>query len=310
VQRLMAVYPHRFGFLAGWLAARSLGVPFVAYMHDLFAETSISGSRVKRAFWSWVDRSALEAAELVVVPTREFAEHYRRRQVKPCWVLPHCCPEDVVPCEAPRGAPLKLLYAGSVYQAHEDAVAALLEAIDSSPGVEITFLSNRNAVVADDRVQWVSRCDALKAMSGAQVLVVALGQRTPYPQEVHGCFPSKIVDYLAMGRPILAVVPSGCFVERLVSQARCGVVVTSQSRAAIVQALETLHDVDRRRQMGVASRRLSERLSSDHWMGLLSDCLAYGPPAESASPLFAAQVSEVPTESLEVSDVIAAPARS
>ena len=93
LRRLVAVYPHRFSLLAGYLISRMLGVPLVLYMHDLFIESYCTGSWIKRRFWSAVDRRALESALLVCVPTREFVELYQGRNVRRLWVLPHCAPD-------------------------------------------------------------------------------------------------------------------------------------------------------------------------------------------------------------------------
>ena len=283
IRRVLAVYPHRYGLLAGWLAARVLGVPFAAWMHDLFAETSITSSYIKRTFWSRIDRAALGSAQLVIVPTLQFAEHYARRGVRRTWVLPHCRPAGVPESEAPlANGRLRLLYAGSVYQAHEDAVVALAKAVEGLPDVKLSFLTHRNRALPDDQVRWGTRAQAFEWMRKSDVLVVALGFDTPYPLEIHGCFPSKLADYLAVGRPILAVVPPDCFVDQLVRESGCGVVATSLAPQIIVQAIDALRDPQARRRMAQAARGLSAQFDPHRLAQLLCQRLAQGASVDAA----------------------------
>ncbi|MEZ6084657.1 MAG: glycosyltransferase [Phycisphaerae bacterium] len=285
IDRVLAVYPHRYSLLVGWLIARSVNKPFVAYMHDLFAETLIARNKPKRAFWQWVDRCVMKFASLVIVPTREFAEHYQRRGVRQTWVLPHCIesPESAMPLPCVDDV-LRLTYAGSIYQAHEDSIARLIEGVSSMDGVSLTFLSQPHPMLAGQDVCWLDRSEAMQRLADSHVLVVAAGHETPYPEEVQGCFPSKIVDYLAMGRPILAAVPPGSFVERFVAETGCGISVSSRNPEDIRKALEELRDIKRLAACATAAQSEARKLDAAYWMDELTKRLtALGAPA-STSP--------------------------
>jgi len=287
-QRVLAVHPHRWSLLAGWWISRRLGIPLAAYMHDLCAETLITRNPLKRSFWTSVDERALRSAFLILTPTREFAVHYRGRNLLETWVLPHCRPAaDAAPQdEAPRHGPLRLLYAGNIYQAHADAVRALLDALRQAPAAGIEFLSRPHPVLANHPVRWVDRETAQAAMRCADVLVVALSGNSPYPREIQGCFPSKLVDYLSAGKPILAIVPPNCFVERFVVTTGCGIVVTSQHPAEIARAIERLRDPASRKVMGRAARHVAGQLDAERWMEQLCRRLALGAPIDPSTPAF------------------------
>jgi hypothetical protein len=290
-QSIMGVYPHRYSLLTGWLVARALNLPFVAYMHDLCAETLITRSRLKRLFWTAVDRHALRSAFMVMAPTREFALHYRSRGVLDSWVLPHVNPVGAPASRTASKAPddaLHLLYAGSVYQAHEAAVRALLQAEDLLERVHIEYMCPPNAVVPAERARWVDREAARSAIQAADVLVVALSARTPYPREIQGCFPSKLVDYLAAGKPILAIVPEGCFVDRLVRTTGCGVAVNSESPADVARMVDRLRDRSTRAEMAAAAGRLSAELAAPRWIEQMCRRLALGAPVDPSTPPFPA----------------------
>ncbi|RJP36312.1 MAG: glycosyltransferase [Phycisphaerales bacterium] len=313
-ERVLAVYPTRYGVLAGWLISKAVGAPLVLYMHDLFAEGLLTGSRIKRRFWTGVDRRIVAGASLVITPTDELAEHYRRRGVGRTWVLPHCVPDDVcdwtsgggddrpfgqraVDADAADAAEsavpaehddvLRLVYAGKVYDAHADAAAALAAVGRDAPDVELTFLSNPHPVLAGCDVRWVGRRAALEEMRRADVCVAALAFDSPWPAEVRGCFPSKLTEYLALGKPILAVAPPGCFVDRFLRTHRCGEVVNSLDPAAIRAAIETLRDGGRRAELSTAARAAARTLRAPTWMaGLLEELSRPIPPATAVSRSF------------------------
>jgi len=271
-ERVVAVYPHRFSLLAGWWIARRTGVPLVAYMHDLFAEAYLTGSLMKRTFWRWLDQRALTDAALVVVPTEDFAAHYRTRGIDRTLVLPHCTPAGTshglqsararargsLP-PAPDGT-LKLVYAGNLYDAHEDSATAFLTASDSLNNVEVTLLTPPHPMLRGRPAQWAGREQTRTAVRQADVCLLFLGHQTPYPQEVHGCFPSKMVDYLAAGRPILAIVPPGCFVDRFVRASGAGIVVNTLAPHDIREAINALRDAGLRERLADAARRTAHGL--------------------------------------------------
>jgi glycosyltransferase involved in cell wall biosynthesis len=285
VERILAVYPHGYGLLAGALLARLFGVPLFAYMHDLCYETLISQNRWRRMFWRLADEWVLSRAWCVIVPTAELAEHYRRRGLLRTWVLPHCVPADVESTPSPEPSDkLRLVYAGAVYEAHADAVAALHGAIETHEDVEVTWLTRTTSLVPGLKGQWVARRQAMARIVEADAAIVALGWDTPYPEEIAGCFPSKIVDYLAVGRPILAIVPRGCFVDRLIRESGCGVVVNSRREADIHAALDQLRDPVVRDECAARARALAQQLQPDQWRKSLIWQVLAGPTIPASAP--------------------------
>jgi glycosyltransferase involved in cell wall biosynthesis len=266
-------------------------------MHDLCSEALITKVRAKKALWRIIDRKALRDAWMVIVPTEEFAEHYRSRGIDGLWVLPHCLPTGLEP-SAPRrdGGALRFIYSGNVYEPHEDAIAAIIKATRDLSDVEVVFQSNPHPLLRDQSARWMSRREAMSNLHEADVFLVALGSQTPYPQEIHCCFPSKITDYLAVGRPILAVVPPGCFVDRFIRETGCGLVVNTLDAGAIREAIERLRDCEPRKKMTEAARQVAGQIEPDYWFAKLRQCLVFGPPYDSSSPPFPAASLAPPKE--------------
>ncbi len=278
--RLMVVYPHRFGLLAGWRLSKRLRLPLVLYMHDLLAEGIAFRNPFRRAFWRWVDGRVLEDAWMIVVPTEEFADHYRRRGLSQVWALPHCVPEDVHPTPPPAcGDTLKLLYSGLVYEPHIDAVRAFVSATRDMDCVDVSYHSNPDGcdgLMRDVGARWLSHDASVSALHDADVLVLLLGRNSPCPVEVQGCFPSKLMEYLAVGRPVLAIVPRGSFVDRFIREHGCGISVTEHDPASIRVAIERLRDRATRLSMSEAARETALKHRSADWMPSLSRRLRDG----------------------------------
>lgn len=274
-QKILGVYPHRYSVLAALFAARITGAPLVLWMHDLLSETLITNSRLKRAFWRWVESAAIGHAELIITPTPQFAMHYRKRGARATWILPHCRNPRIKPAARPAPSDrLRLQYSGSAYQAHIDAIQLLVGAVDARPDVTLDLYTNQITGIDRNRTQWLSRTEAIARLRDADVLVVALAKDSPYPAEVYGCFPSKLVDYFAAAKAILAIVPPNSFVDRLIRTTGCGIVVTHYDKTDVNAALDRLKDPATRELMGQRSLDLAFQLESSRWMNALCKRLA------------------------------------
>lgn len=182
---------------------------------------------------------------------------------------------------------LRLIYAGAVYEAHFDAMRALYEAVDGSPGVTLRVYSNNPEVPPLFRHEAVPRAVLFKALLRADVCVAALGWDTPYPEEVAGCFPSKIVEYVALGKPLLCVVPAGCFVDRLVKKEGIGVCVNAPVRERFRAAFAYLADPANRRACRRAALGLADRLDAARWFPQLLSWLGEAETGGQPRPLAA-----------------------
>jgi hypothetical protein len=169
-----------------------------------------------------------------------------------------------------------LLYSGLIYEPHASAALAFIEATRSLSAVNVTWHCNPEGLdgrMRDAGAQWVSRDDASAAMRETDAFVVLLGRDSPCPLETHGCFPSKIVDYLAVGRPILAIVPPDSFVDRFTRESGCGISVTDHTATSIRNAIDALRHPDTRQRMTDAARKTANRLRAEVWITQLGKAL-------------------------------------
>lgn len=86
-------------------------------------------------------------------------------------------------------------------------------------------------------------------------------------------FPSKIVTYLAAGRPVVAAVNPKCEVAQILHEAGAGAVVAAEDPAALLDALCVLRRSDLRKAGENARKYASERWSSARVLGELERSL-------------------------------------
>ena len=85
----------------------------------------------------------------------------------------------------------------------------------------------------------------LATLLNQHILTVALNwpDESSLPEdELATAFPTKVIEYLAAGRPILVHCPENYFLARFFREHECGIVVSTRDVAAIVKAVKTLLD--------------------------------------------------------------------
>jgi glycosyltransferase involved in cell wall biosynthesis len=84
----------------------------------------------------------------------------------------------------------------------------------------------------------VPREQLLRELRQADVLMLPHGFDGGFaPVEYETIFPTKTIEYLISGRPILAHSPPGCFLTRFLNEHGCALVVEERTVAAVKAAL-------------------------------------------------------------------------
>src|SRR5690606_7052120 len=96
----------------------------------------------------------------------------------------------------------------------------------------------------------------------ADVLLLALAFRSPYPELVRASSPTKLSDYLRSGRPILVHAPEGSFPARSCRERGCGLGVDRDDPAALAEALaRLLDDADLAGRLAARARECAEEFA-------------------------------------------------
>lgn len=179
------------------------------------------------------------------------------------------------------GAPLRVLYAGTIGMAH--GVETLIEAaVIEQPAVEVT-IAGGGAEAAALRARIAERGPANVRMLGvvpsaripslyaqSDVAVVMLRDRPIF----HGALPTKMLEAMAAGRPLVLAARGEA--AALVEATGAGLVVEPGSPRALAEALRALAaDPKLCARLGAAGRRAVERdFGRDAWLQRWHDLLS------------------------------------
>lgn len=246
---VVAVFPKEEHLLVGYLTALLMRVPFIPYFHNTWLENR-SGFALKVAkLLQW---RVFERAEHVFLMSEGMVELFRERYPNlQCSALVHSFNGGLPVFSPPQvtNCPLRITISGSIGEACRDATSRICDAIFQTVDVELTFLTGtprsdlaklgflRNGV----RYETVAAEQVVEKLRESDIVVLPHGFTGGYsPEEYLTIFPTKTIEYLICGRPILAHSPSGCFLTRFLKQNDCALVIEEPSPALIQTAINTL----------------------------------------------------------------------
>ncbi len=229
VVSIFANYPTGYFLVAAWLAARATGLPLHVYMHSLWEETP--PSTADRLAARLLEGRIFRDAAAVYVPTEAAAAHYRAKHGVSPRLLPHAVnPSDAGPGDSPHasrgpGAPRTILFTGGVYHMNRDALALMVRTVERmviAPGEPplrlLVCAPNDPASLARlgiggerTEVRFVDTATAMRLQREADLLYLPLAFDTPWRDEIRTVYPTKAVEYLVSGRPILLHAPADCY---------------------------------------------------------------------------------------------------
>lgn len=262
---------------AGALLARRWRAPLLLLVKDLPLDAALSVGLMRpgaaHRAGRWLERRAYALAHRIVVISRRFQAALSAQGVPdakvveiPDWVdleriRPAPAGVDARTRLGAAGDDFVVLHAGSMgaKQALASAVAAAGLAGDPV----------RLALVGDGPER-----PSLEALAGPAVRFLGLQPEAEFrplltaadallvSQRAHvrdSVAPSKLLTYMAAGRPVIAAAHADSAAAHLVREAGCGVVVVPEDPAALACAMRALGaDAGRRRALGEAGRRFAE----------------------------------------------------
>jgi glycosyltransferase involved in cell wall biosynthesis len=229
--------------LVGLRLKESSRLPWVAHFSDPWSDSPyLRGAAWQKRIWREMERSVIERADAVIFVTDETADLVMRKYPadwrRKVAIVPHGF-VAAVHAAAPRPpmtGPMRIVYTGRFYrdvrtplavfqaiaQLHAEAsLVGRLELLLMGPTVS-EFRRDAAALGIEPLVRFESRrpkAEAARAAADADVLLVI-----DAPSAGTSVFlPSKLIDYLAFGKPILGITPADGASARLLTRLACPV---------------------------------------------------------------------------------------
>lgn len=267
---VLAVYPDLHMFSAASEAVQCQRTPWLAYLHDTLAEP-YAGTKYER--WAnSVQQQMFASADGIFVTGRGMAEFFKSKYAIATKTL------EIPLCEAIRNdlpdhpvGPAAAFMGGSVYGVNDKGIARLITAAKQCHlEFRLASVANWNALASSgiqrgsvELLRYGDRREYLAALLQQSVLTVTLNwpeeSNTP-KDELATAFPTKAVEYLASGRPILVHCPEDYFLARFFRENDCGIVVSSRDTSSMEGAYKKIltggPEIDRMRRNALQAARL------------------------------------------------------
>lgn len=272
-------YPNGAFSSAAYLEAKRAKLPYVFYQ-DILWEERESGAELDLA--REYEAAVIQDAKTCVAITEFAAEHQSKKHGKEFITIPHTLDADEVPTsidERMNDVPV-IHFAGGIYpQMNQDSVERLIEAVKKTGRkVEFEFCSpDVPASLANEPINWkyLSKSDLLNAQRSADILFLPQAFSSKSGQMITHNFPTKTMEYLCSGTPILVHSPSNSYLSDLCRNEGFGVLVEEPDVDQLASAIIKLLDSEELRRTSVERAiALAHKRDSRHWYKVLHKLLS------------------------------------
>lgn len=239
INRILLIFPGTSSFIGGYFVARIRNIEYQTYFFDLLSDS-------RRYILEYIllklfEKKILRTSHKVYSLSDGLSKYYSKIVDREYILLPH----TYIPMRNNEVTILNkniekksILFAGQIHGISLDALQNLVKAVRKINQFEITvkILTNqskeflRNNGLMDDFVfcQFISDYDDFKtSQSEADILFSPVAFMPPYPKQAETCFPTKTLDYVNAGRPILVNAPENYFYTKYMTKYKCALVVSS-----------------------------------------------------------------------------------
>jgi len=259
--------------LVGLRVHLATGLPWVAHFSDPWTDSPyLRGRGWQWRIWRRMEADVIRHASAVIFVSVQTANHVMRKYPEAWRTKTHVVPHgfdrgEMLPAmpEPDRGSVLRLVYTGRFYEGIRTpeallrALATLAERRPLAAELRVTFVGTRvpayerlaTRLHLDDVVEFTGRvpmADSARLAAAADVVLVI-----DAPSSDSLFLPSKLVDYLPLGRTILGLTPA-CGAAADVLRSLEQPIAAPDDEAAIASAIESLIDRKRQGRLGVSTR--------------------------------------------------------
>jgi hypothetical protein len=297
VQSIYAHFPNHCFTIAAWQAAKLLGLPLVLYMDILWEEAGIGPRSLAKQYERDIVRDAAHRFALT-----EFAASYLQdKHGVPFALMPHVVDVDTIGSgiQPLNDGEVTVHFSGSIYEKMNlDAMVRLAEASKRArcrPRLDVCApdlpveLSGRGITT-----RYLNRGALAKAQAQSTMLYLPQAFSSPQPLMIRNNFPTKAIDYLRSGRPILVHSPADSYLSYLARREGFGLVVDDPNVDALADGIDRLHaDANLQRSLVENAQRFARSRDARVWSHILWNAITEGceRPAHGTGDNFAAKMA-------------------
>lgn len=239
---VIGVYPTIMSLEVAVRACENTSLPFVPWLHDTVVE-GLSSTIFKNRAQEVQDR-VFKSAHILMTMSRGLNDLISSKYGVRADVLPHIYPERVLD-EPVYERNSNAFWGGSIYEINDKAFERVRRVLESSAiKFDVSRLAHQSGPSHPSfKVRsYPTRPLYIDAVQRSGVVLLALNwpdECDVHKDELRTIFPTKIIEYLATGSPIVAHCPEHYFLAQFIRQNNCGIVVSSRDESALSVAISS-----------------------------------------------------------------------
>jgi glycosyltransferase involved in cell wall biosynthesis len=251
---LFVVFPEESVLLAGYLVHLLTRLPLAVYFHDLYREnrTGFPFGTLAR----WLEPRVMRRARVFFSLHPAMAKHYEKtRDLRKQVILRHCLnlslPDRVEPREL--SGSMRIGFSGNIYGNVLDCLRTMTGVLSEDTGLDFVYftpaseeslrqfgvlgrnMTRRFASSSEELRRGLEECDVL-------YLPLCFDCPGLDPLEIATAFPTKTLEYLASGRPVLVHCPGHYQIAEFFREHDAGLVVDRPDAQSLRAGLGRLRD--------------------------------------------------------------------
>jgi len=248
---IMCFYPDEIYLIASSIAAEKLGIPLYPYFHNLYYENKHGLSAIIARF---VQKRIFKQAPWVYLISKgllyEMSPKYPNIDFR---TLTHAA--LISETEFNKNSTLlnnviKLTFLGHINNSNFDALSFLLNIFDEREDIIVQLITStskhileKNKLIKSNTIIQSNISDATlkRLLNKSDLLLLPHGFNGPLSNaEYRSAFPTKTIQYLLSGTPILALLPYDSYLNEFLSSNQCAFCVNNKNKQEIFSVLEKI----------------------------------------------------------------------
>jgi|GEM_PF-3888051 len=278
INQIYIHYPNGAFAVAAYKEAKRANIPYIFYQ-DILWEEREKGAELKLAkkYESKIIRDA--SARIAIT---EFAAKYQQEKHNALYaVIPHTVDEKDIVNEfvVLKNQRPKIHFAGGIYPSmNKDSVVRLIESVkDLGMDIDLEFCSpDKPKSLLNEKIDWkyLSKKDLILTQKSSDILFLPQAFQSDIPEMIKYNFPTKTMEYICSGRPILVHSPSDSYLSYLCKKEGFGYLVDSPDKEDLKLAIRELVTNDKlQRELVSNALKLARKRISSFWQNELSEVL-------------------------------------
>lgn len=247
---ILGVYPNEYFLYASWLLAKRAGLPFIAWFHNTYAENRKGFERI---IGSYLQKRILKRAAHVFTISDGLTEYYIKNYPEfedKFSTLQHGFFLDDSPSKSnqPSKEVIKFSFTGSLNSSCIEATERIFRSLGAKSQYEINIFSGTPEAVFKGILSaeakylyhgFLPDAEFKQELAKCDIHLVAHGFSGGISEvEYRTIFPTRTVQLLKTGSPILFHSPPHAFFTKFVKEHGCGFLVDVKDGQAILKCVE------------------------------------------------------------------------